>query len=212
MANIAGHVIMKEHPAVLQAEYWSKINYIVDAETMTPVEFFLQVNAHLQKGKLRKAFELLQAAIMYFPNEPILLSYYGCLLAIVDRKYNKGIATCQKAIEKLQVRTFCDEDKGYSICYYNLGKTYSTAGKRKESLDAFNIGLSYDPGNGHIQKELESMRVRKRKPLIPFLDRQHPLNKYLGIALYKRKKKLCSGCSDRVTMPCAFVDTMLSSP
>ena len=179
---------MKEHPAVLQAEYFSKINYIVDSETMTPVEFFLQVKAYLRKGKLRKAFELLQAAMMYFPNEPILLSYYGCLLAIVDRKYSKGIATCQKAIEKLQVKTFCDEAMGYSLCYYNLGKAYRAAGKRKESLDAFNKGLSYDPSNGDIQKELRSMGVRTRKPPIPFLDRSHPLNKYLGIALYKCKK------------------------
>ena len=196
---------MKEHPAVLQEEHFSRINYIVDAETMTPVEFYLQVKAYIQKGKLRKSFELLEAAMMYFPNEPILLSYYGCLLAIVDRKYTKGIGTCQKAIEKLQVKTLCDEDMGYSICYYNLGKAYSTAGKRKESLDAFNIGLSYDPGNDDIQKELGSMRVRKRKPLIPFLDRQQPLNKYLGIALYKRKKKIYSGCSNTVTMPCVFV-------
>ncbi len=179
---------MKEHPAVLQAEHFSKINYIVDSESMTPVEYFVQVKASLRKGKLRRAFELLQAAMIYFPNEPILLSYYGCLLAIVDRKYSKGIATCQKAIEKIQVKTFCDEVMAYSLCYYNLGKAYSTAGKRKESLYAFNIGLSYDPDNDDIQKELRRMRVRKRKPLIPFLDRSHPLNKYLGIALYKRKK------------------------
>ncbi|HXY54727.1 MAG TPA: hypothetical protein VEM40_08665 [Nitrospirota bacterium] len=179
---------MKKDPAVLPAEHWSALSYIVDAETITPVEYFLRVKAYLRKGKLRKAFELLQAAMMYFPNEPILLSYYGCLLAIVDRKYNRGIATCQKAIKKLQVKTFCDEAMGYSLCYYNLGKAYSTAGKRKESLDAFNIGLSYDPGNEDIHKELRRMRVRTRKPLIPFLERSHPLNKYLGIMLYKRKK------------------------
>ncbi len=179
---------MKEHHAVLQAEYCSKINYIADSETMTPAEYFLRVKEYLRKGKLRRAFELLEAAMISFPNEPILLSYYGCLLAIVDRKYKRGIAICQKAIEKLQVKTFCDESIGYSLCYYNLGKAYSTAGKRKESLDAFNIGLSYDPGNDDIQKELRRMRVRKRKPPIPFLDRSHPLNKYLGIALYKRKK------------------------
>ena len=195
---------MIEYPAVLQAEFWSKINYIVDAETMTPVEYFLQVKTYLQKGKLRRAFQLLEAAMMYFPNEPILLSYYGCLLAIVDRKYSKGIATCQKAIEKLRVKTFCDEVTGYSLCYYNLGKAYSTAGKRKESLDAFNRGLSYDPGNDDIQWELRRMRVRKRKPPIPFLDRSHPLNRYLGIALYKRKKKLYSGCRNTVMMPCVF--------
>jgi len=99
-----------------------------------------------------------------------------------------GIETCQKAIEKLKVKENCDEDMAYPVFYYNLGKAYSAAGKRKESLDAFNKGLSYDPSNHDIQKELRSMGVRKNKPPIPFLDRSHPLNKYLGIALYKRKK------------------------
>jgi len=179
---------MKEHPAVLQAENFRKIDYSAHFNKMKPVEYFLQVKAYLRKGKLREAFELLQEAVTHFPNEPVLLSYYGYLLATVDRKYRKGIATCQKAIEKLQVQAKCDEDMAYSLCYYNLGKAYRSAGKRKESLDAYNKGLSYDPSNGDIQKELRSMGVRKRKPPIPFLDRSHPLNKYLGIVLYKRKK------------------------
>jgi tetratricopeptide (TPR) repeat protein len=179
---------MKERPAILQAEHCSKMNYSAHSKKMKPVEYFLQVKAYLRKGKLREAFELLEAAVMHFPNEPTLLSYYGCLLAIVERKYRKGIETCQKAIEKLEVKANCDEDMAYPLFYYNLGKAYSAAGKRKESLDAFNKGLSYDPGNDDIQKELRSMGVRKRKPPIPFLDRSHPLNKYIGIALYRRKK------------------------
>jgi tetratricopeptide (TPR) repeat protein len=179
---------MKEHPAVLEAENCIRRNYSAHSETMKPLEYFLQVKDYLRKGKLRWAFDLLQAAVTDFPNDPTLLSYYGSLLAIFDRKYRKGIATCQKAIEKLQIKANGHWDMAYPLCYYNLGKAYRAAGKRKESLDAFNKGLSYDPGNDDIQKELRSMRVRKRRPPVPFLDRSHPLNKYLGIALYKHKK------------------------
>jgi tetratricopeptide (TPR) repeat protein len=179
---------MKEHPSVLQAEHSSKTHNSAHSKRMKPVEYFRQVKAYLRKGKLREAFELLQTAMMHCPNEPTLLSYYGYLLAIVDRKYRMGIESCQKAIEMLKVKGNCDEDVAYPVFYHNLGKAYSAAGKRKESLDAFNKGLSYDPSNHDIQKELRSMGVRKNKPPIPFLDRSHPLNKYLGIALYKRKK------------------------
>ena len=179
---------MKDHPADFQSEHSSKTDNSAHSKKMKPGEYFRQVKAYLRKGKLREAFELLQTAVTHFPNEPILLSYYGYLLAIVDRKYRMGIESCQKSIEILQVKENCDEDTAYPVLYSNLGKAYSAAGKRKDSLDAFSKGLAYDPSNDDIQKVLRSMGVRRNKPPIPFLDRSHPLNKYLGIALYKRKK------------------------
>jgi tetratricopeptide (TPR) repeat protein len=154
-----------------------------------PDEYFREVKAHLREGKQKEAFMLLQEAVLIYPNESTLMSYYGYLLAIVDRKYRMGIATCLKAIENLRtLEKNCDVSRAYPVFYYNLGKAYSAAGKRKESVDALNNGLSFDPSNGDIKKELQRMGVRRKKPPIPFLDRSNPLNKYLGIALYRRKK------------------------
>lgn len=156
---------------------------------MKPVEYFRQTKALLREGKQKEALELLRSAVLHYPNEPTLLSYYGRLLAIVDRKYRIGIETCQKAIEKLRATEDQEESLVYPVFYYNLGKAYLAAGKRKESVDAFNKGLSYDPGNYDILKDLQSLGLRRKKPPIPFLDRANPLNKYIGIALNKRKKR-----------------------
>ncbi len=65
---------MKEHPAVLHAENLSKMDYSAHFSKVKPVEYYLQVKAYLRKGKLREAFELLQAAVTHFPNDPTLLS------------------------------------------------------------------------------------------------------------------------------------------
>ena len=112
---------MKEHPAVLQAEHSSKTHNSALSKEMKPVEYYRQVKAYLRKGKLREAFELLQAAMIHCPNEPTLLSYHGYLSAIVDRKYRMGIESCQKAIEKLKAKGNCDEDMAYPVFYCNLG-------------------------------------------------------------------------------------------
>lgn len=158
------------------------------SKKMTPAEYFRQVKALLREGRQKDAFALLQQAAKHFPNEPTLMSYYGRLLATVERKYRVGIETCRKAIEKLEMAGKQDAFMAYPIFYYNLGKAYTAAGKRKESLDALNEGLFYDPNNGEILQELKSMGIRRTKPPISFLSRSNPLNKYLGIALYKRKQ------------------------
>ncbi len=148
------------------------------------IEYLGQVKAYLRAAKQEAAFALLQQSLVYFPNEPVLLSYYGLLLVLVYKRYRIGIETCQRAIEKLKKEGSIDEEM-YPVLYYNLGKSFAAAGKRKEALEALKIGLAYDWGNNDIKKELLSMGMRKKTPSIPFLDRSNPLNKYIGIMLYK---------------------------
>jgi len=185
---------MKLHHAVLCAIHARKLQKSAEPNKndKKPNEYFRRVKSHLREGRQREAFMLLQEAVLIYPNEPTLMSYYGYLLAVVDRKYRRGIDTCLKAIESLRIlEKHCEKQDvsgAYPVFYYNLGKAYSAAGKRKESLEALINGLSCDPSNGDIKKELQRMGVRRNKPPIPFLDRSNPINKYLGIALYRRKK------------------------
>ena len=185
---------MKLHHAILYAMHARKLQKSAEPNKINkkPDEYFRQVKTHLREGKQREAFTILQEAVLIYPNEPTLMSYYGYLLALVDKKYRMGIDTCLKAIENLRtLEKHCekrDVSSAYPVFYFNLGKAYSAAGRRKESLDALHKGLSCDPSNGDIRKELQRMGVRRKKPPIPFLDRSNPVNKYLGIALYRRKK------------------------
>ncbi len=166
---------------------------------LKPTEYFRQVKAHLRSGQQKEAFAILQRAMIHFPNEPVLLSYYGCLLVLVEKKYRMGIETCLKALEKLRTRESFAEEVYYPIFYYNLGRAYAAAGKRKEALDALKKGLSYDHWNNDIMKALHSMGMRRQKPPIPFLDRSNPLNRYIGIML--QKNKTASDAKKRVAGP-----------
>ncbi len=157
---------------------------------LKPIEHLRQVKAHLRSGKQEAAFALLQQYLVHFPNEPVLLSYYGLLLVLVYKRYRLGIETCQKAINKHKTKGSFDEEMLYPVLYCNLGKAYAAAGKRKEALEALKIGLAYDSGNDDIKKELLGMGMRRKTPSIPFLDRTNPLNKYIGIMLYRKKEAL----------------------
>ena len=180
---------MEPHHADSPAEHVSRLQNSTSVNQMNPVDYFRRVKAHLLEDRQKEAFQLLQEAVILYPNEPTLMSYYGYLLVVVERRYRMGIESCQKAIKELSKTRIHDENKAYPIFYYNLGMAYSAAGKLKEAFDALKKGLSYDPRNNDIKKELQRMGVRRKKPPIPFLDRSNPLNKYFGIALYKWKKK-----------------------
>ncbi len=169
-----------------QAEHTDKL-YQSSFTPLKPVEYFRQVKVRLRAGMHKEAFSLLQQAIIHFPNEPVLLSYYGCLLVIVEKKYHMGIETCQKALEKLQTKGSFDEEAFYAVFYYNLGKAYAVAGKRREALDALKKGLVYDQWNSDIINELRNMGTRRGKPPIPFLERSNLLNIYIGIMLHKKR-------------------------
>jgi hypothetical protein len=53
------------------------------------------------------------------------------------------------------------------------------AGRRKDAHQAFMRGLSIQADHQGIIRALKDMGVRRR-PVIPFLSRDNPLNVYLG--------------------------------
>jgi tetratricopeptide (TPR) repeat protein len=156
-------------------------------DDVKPADYLRAVKAHLRSGKQKEAFRVLQQASVMYPDDPVILSYYGCLQALVDKKYRSGVDTCKKAIVLLKKKRSSGEEVLYPVFYLNLGRAYVAAGKRKEAIEAFEKGLQYDYGNNDLKKELRSMGTRKR-PLVPFLDRSNPINKYIGMILHPTKK------------------------
>jgi tRNA(Ser,Leu) C12 N-acetylase TAN1 len=55
----------------------------------------------LKSSKGKEALEHLKKALEDFPLDPFFLSYYGCLVAIVERDTKEGIKICKQAIKKL---------------------------------------------------------------------------------------------------------------
>lgn len=65
--------------------------------------------------------------------------------------------------------------------YLNLGRIYLKADRKTEALEVLRRGLSHGD-NQEIKQILEILGKRK-KPIIPFLPRNHFLNKYIGLTL-----------------------------
>ena len=100
---------------------------------------------------------------------PNNLSQYALALAAHTRKIEPSIALCQEAVKK--------EPKN-SEHFLRLGTVYLVAGRKKEAIRIFRLGLRVGK-NPTIVRWLQVLGYRK-SPVLPFLSRTNPLNKYLG--------------------------------
>lgn len=107
------------------------------------------------------------------------LSYYGLCLAKEQKKFRPAIDFCRKAVE---IQFYNAEH------YANLTRVYLAAGTRKRAIETLQAGLKALPNDQTLQS-LEKELGARRRPVIPFLSRDNPLNIALGKTLRKRKKK-----------------------
>ncbi len=153
-----------------------------------PGEYVRTVKTFLRNGKQRDAFRVLQQAVVYFPDDAYLLSYYGLLQALVERKYRIGVETCKKALSLLKGASVSGQDVIFPVLYLNLGRAFIAAGKKKDAIDSFQKGLKFDSRNSDLLKELRALGTRK-KPPVSFLDRSNPINIYIGKIMHSLKKE-----------------------
>lgn len=145
-------------------------------------DYMAEVKDLLRRKNPKSALALLNEATERHPDDPFILSYQGCLLAMVEKKHDQGVATCRKAIEQLNRNVPFGQDFFYPSFYLNLGRAYLAAGRKDEAVKALNQGLKYDRDNGDLLWELKKMGTRRR-PTVPFLGRSNPINKYMGMVL-----------------------------
>jgi tetratricopeptide (TPR) repeat protein len=153
----------------------------------TPRDYMRHVKVHLAKGRQRDAFVLLQQAHVHFPDDPYILSYLGCLQALVDKRFRTGIEKCKAALALIKKSSSFGEEMLFPVFYLNLGRAYVAAGKKKDALETFHKGLKYDNTNRDLQNEVRALGKRKGAA-VPFLDRSNPINKYIGMILRKSGK------------------------
>ena len=155
---------------------------------MMPSEYLVEVNAHLKNGNLFSAYNLATEAVAKYPENLLILSYYGYLQAVAIAKYQRGIEVCKRAIALAGEQGLFGEEKLYAVLYLNLGKTYLAAGMKQDAVDSFRKGLKFNSHNAELLKELRGMGTMKETP-VTFLGRSNPINKYLGKVLYKTGKR-----------------------
>lgn len=121
-----------------------------------------------------KALVCFQRAHELFPQNPFIMSYLG-LARVKMRAVEEGLELCQQALKR---KPFNEH------LLYNLGQAYRLAGNRQEARRAFILGAKIAQDSKRFLNALKEMGVR-RKPVIPFLSRDHVLNRWLGKLTYK---------------------------
>lgn len=145
-----------------------------------PDEYFKDGISCLANNDLEGAFAAFEKAYESDGNAARYISYYGLCLAVYKGDVEKGIELCTRAIK---LEFFRGE------YYLNLGKAFLKAGKKQSAINTFRRGIRIDRDNLEIKKELEKMGIRAR-PVIPFLKRSNPINKYLGILFIRTIPRL----------------------
>lgn len=153
----------------------------------TKTEYFDEVKKLLRKSGGKAALGILREALQKFPSDPFLMSYYGCLVAVVENNPKDGIKICLDAIVGIKNSLPFGSEFFYPALYLNLGRAYLKGNQKTEAFNAFQEGLKNDPENHDLLWELRKLGKRK-KPPIPFLHRSNPVNKYIGLLVSKVAK------------------------
>lgn len=145
-----------------------------------PTDEFKQGVKLLKNGYPKKALVHFQRALESQKQNPYYLSFLGLSLAHAERKWDQASELCETA---LQLR------RKEMQFHLNLADVYAAAGRREKALDTLDIALEL------FGKEERLMRARshvlkRRSRLLPFLDREHFLNRELGKLRHHAMKRL----------------------
>jgi len=125
----------------------------------------------LALGNTLSALAFFEKAIK-IGGSPSVLSYFAFCIAKERGQIGKAISLGEEALR-------IEPDN--SSHYLNLGRIHLLAHKKREAIDVFREGLTHE-ANQQIIDELSRLVVRK-PPVISFLNRNNPFNKFLGILL-----------------------------
>jgi tetratricopeptide (TPR) repeat protein len=126
---------------------------------------------HLSKGKTLPALSCLEQALKK-EDSPSIWSYYALCIAKERGQIKKAMLLCKEALER---------EPDNAVHYLNLGRIYLFTRKKAEAITIFREGLNHEE-HEQIIDELNNL-VPRKPPVIPFLKRANPINKYLGIIL-----------------------------
>jgi tetratricopeptide (TPR) repeat protein len=138
--------------------------------SVTAEESFRRGKDQLERGEHQAAFEHLRAAHRVDPANAQYRSFYGLGLALVERRFDRALELCRSAAK---------EEFFNPELYHNLARVHLAFGFKAEAIRYVRRGLMIDPGNQAMQRELRDLGVRRR-PVLAFLPRRHPLNRLLG--------------------------------
>ncbi len=161
-------------------------NFFVLTKTLTEThkshELCRNAEDCIEKSEYARATALLDDALKIVPKNAVYMSHKGYCTAMLGM-VSEGESMCRRAI---QVTPYTP------ILYVNLGRILLSQGKRHEARQEFLHAYELDDTDAAAGRELLAMGVR-RTPPIPFLERTHPVNIWLGKLRYRLKQRKQSG-------------------
>ncbi|MBI3604948.1 MAG: tetratricopeptide repeat protein [Nitrospirae bacterium] len=144
-------------------------------EKMPGLEEFQLGTAYLKEKNYKEAAHYFRKALLFYQENPnqtpgSLLSSYGYATAMGENQIKEGVAFCKKGIQR---KDQVPEQYLYlaELCLINR--------RKGEAYQALEDGLKIFKNNSRLSQKIKEFGVRK-KPLLPILERSHPVNKVLG--------------------------------
>jgi Flp pilus assembly protein TadD len=129
----------------------------------------------LRDNYANKALPHMRRAVDLDKNNPYYMSYLGVVLARSEQKWGEAERLCDTAVRM---------KRNQAQLYLNLAEVYATAGRREDAVDALQSGLKFARRDVRLSIAMNRLTERRR-PVLSFLERQHPLNRQLGIIRHK---------------------------
>ncbi len=141
-----------------------------EGEQSEAIQVFRSGLAHLRDGQSFEALAAFRQAASMEPQNPYFLSYYGLALGQASRNWDEAEALCLAALRKR---------RQIPQLYLNLAELYRCRGRVADAVETLNDGLRYTASDSRL---LDALTIfgRRRPPVLSFLGRSHPLNRYLG--------------------------------
>ncbi len=121
-------------------------------------------------GDVLSAHALFERAHRRAPSDPRPMSWYGLTLVLVERNSNLGMSLCDRALRLA--------GPAPELCL-NQARAHLALAQRERAVKAVMRGLAADPQHEALHAAQRQMGWRRR-PVLPFLRRSSPLNRWLG--------------------------------
>ena len=124
----------------------------------------------LRGGDAVQALPHFLSAYDHEPCNPFYISYVGLAVAATQQKWAEAEKLCQTAIRL---------NRKQAQLYLNLAEVYVAADRKQDAADVLARGLRYAPHDLRLKMALDKLAMR-RPAILPFLPRQHVVNRNLG--------------------------------
>jgi Flp pilus assembly protein TadD len=136
---------------------------------------FKQGLAFLRDDYAERALPHMKRAVELDKNNPYYMSYLGVVLARAERKWGEAERLCDSAVRM---------KRNQAQLYLNLAEVFSTAGRREDAMEALEAGMKFARRDVRLNLAMNRL-VERRRPVLRFLTRRHPLNRQLGVLRHK---------------------------